>query len=138
MAASDATDLYWTLAQLVAHHTCGGCNLVPGDLFGTGTISGSTIEGYGSLMELSADGTRPTILASGETRTFLEDGDEVIFRGHCRCQASRRSALANAGRGSSHEQSLADRQPGRLPLREPIFQAPRPVATPTQQPNRLK
>jgi fumarylacetoacetase len=84
MSASNATDLYWTLAQLVAHHTCGGCNLVPGDLFGTGTISGSTIEGYGSLMELSADGTRPTILASGETRTFLEDGDEVIFRAHCR------------------------------------------------------
>ncbi len=84
MSASNATDLYWTLAQLVAHHTCGGCNLLPGDLFGTGTISGRTIEGYGSLIELSADGTRPTTLASGETRTFLEDGDEVIFRAHCR------------------------------------------------------
>ncbi len=84
MSASNTTDLYWTLAQLVAHHTSGGCNLGAGDLFGTGTISGPTQEGYGSLMELSADGTRHTTLASGETRTFVEDGDEVIFRAHCR------------------------------------------------------
>jgi fumarylacetoacetase len=84
MSASNTTDLYWTLAQLVTHHTCGGCNLVAGDLFGTGTISGPTPEGYGSLMELSADGQRQIALASGETRTFLENGDEVIFRAHCR------------------------------------------------------
>jgi fumarylacetoacetase len=84
MSASNTQDLYWTLAQLVAHHTCGGCNLLPGDLFGTGTISGPTLEGYGSLMELSADGTRRTTLASGETRAFLENGDEVIFRARCR------------------------------------------------------
>jgi fumarylacetoacetase len=84
ISASNTTDLYWTLAQLVAHHTSGGCNLVAGDLFGTGTISGPTLDGYGSLMEVSADGTRPTTLASGETRTFLEDGDEAIFRAHCR------------------------------------------------------
>jgi fumarylacetoacetase len=84
MSASNTTDLYWTIAQLVAHHTCGGCNLAPGDLFGTGTISGATPEGYGSLMELSADGQRRITLASGETRSFLEDGDEVIFRAHCR------------------------------------------------------
>ena len=83
MSASNTTDLYWTLAQLVTHHTSGGCNLRPGDLFGTGTISGPTREGYGSLMELSEDGTRSTTLESGETRTFLEDGDEVIFRAHC-------------------------------------------------------
>jgi fumarylacetoacetase len=84
MSASNTQDLYWTLAQLVAHHTCGGCNLMPGDLFGTGTISGRTLEGYGSLMEVSADGTRQATLASGETRTFLEDGDEAIFHAHCR------------------------------------------------------
>ena len=84
MSGSNTTDLYWTLAQLVAHHTSGGCNLGAGDLFGTGTISGPTREGYGSLMELSADGTRATTLASGETRTFVENGDEVIFRAHCR------------------------------------------------------
>src|SRR5262249_20736741 len=64
-------------------HTCGGCDLIPGDLFGTGTISGPTQAGYGSLMELSADGQRQTVLASGEARTFVENGDEVIFRGHC-------------------------------------------------------
>jgi len=84
MSASNTADLYWTLAQLVAHHTCGGCNLAAGDLFGTGTISGPTPEGYGSLMELSADGQRQIVLASGESRTFLENGDEVIFRAHCR------------------------------------------------------
>jgi fumarylacetoacetase len=84
MSASNTTDLYWTIAQLVAHHTCGGCNLAAGDLFGTGTISGQTPEGYGSLMELSADGQRQIKLASGETRSFLENGDEVVFHAHCR------------------------------------------------------
>jgi fumarylacetoacetase len=86
MSVSNTTDLYWTLAQLVTHHASGGCNLRAGDLFGTGTISGPTVDGYGSLMELSADGTRQTTLASGEKRTFVEDGDEVIFRAHCRRQ----------------------------------------------------
>jgi len=81
---SNTTDLYWTLAQLVAHHTSNGCNLVPGDLFGSGTISGPTEAGWGSLSEQSMDGTRTFSLASGETRSFLEDGDEVIFRAHCR------------------------------------------------------
>ncbi len=94
MSGSNTTDLYWTLAQLVTHHTSGGCNLGAGDLFGTGTISGPTREGYGSLMEVSADGTRATTLASGETRTFVENGDEVIFRAHCR-----RDGLAPIGFG---------------------------------------
>jgi fumarylacetoacetase len=84
MSQSNTLDLYWTLAQFVAHHTSGGCNLVPGDLFGTGTISGATPAGWGSLSEQSADGTRTISLASGETRRFLENGDEVIFRAHCR------------------------------------------------------
>ncbi len=84
MSQSNTTDLYWTLAQLVAHHTSGGCNLLPGDLFGTGTISGPTEAGWGSLSEQSLDGQRTISLASGETRSFLEDGDEVIFRAHCR------------------------------------------------------
>jgi fumarylacetoacetase len=83
MSASNTTDLYWTVAQMIAHHASNGCNLAPGDLFGSGTISGSTAEGYGSLMELSNDGTRSITLASGETRTFVENGDEVIFRAHC-------------------------------------------------------
>jgi fumarylacetoacetase len=83
MSASNTTDLYWTLAQLVTHHTSGGCNLRPGDLFGTGTISGPSREGWGSLMELSEDGARATTLESGERRTFFENGDEAILRAHC-------------------------------------------------------
>ncbi|HTT79310.1 MAG TPA: fumarylacetoacetase [Stellaceae bacterium] len=81
---SNTTDLYWTLAQLVAHHTCNGCNLEAGDLFGTGTISGPDEAGWASLSEQSMDGARTLTLSSGETRTFLEDGDEAIFRAHCR------------------------------------------------------
>jgi fumarylacetoacetase len=80
MSHSNTTDLYWTVAQFVAHHTCNGCNLEAGDLFGTGTISGPTPEGWGSLSELSRDGQQSNTLSSGETRTFLEDGDEAIFR----------------------------------------------------------
>jgi len=80
MSASNTLDLYWTVAQFVAHHTCNGCNLEAGDLFGTGTISGPTPEGWGSLSELSRDGQQSNTLSSGENRTFLEDGDEVIFR----------------------------------------------------------
>jgi fumarylacetoacetase len=101
MSASNTTDLYWTIAQLVAHHTCGGCNLVAGDLFGTGTISGATPEGYGSLMELSADGQRHINLASGEPRSFLENGDEVIFRAHCQ-----KSGYASIGFGECRAQII--------------------------------
>jgi fumarylacetoacetase len=84
MSASNTTDLYWTVAQMVTHHASNGCNLDAGDVFGTGTISGPSPEGWGSLMELTEDGQRFTMLASGESRGFLEDGDEVIFRAHCR------------------------------------------------------
>ncbi|HEX3862507.1 MAG TPA: fumarylacetoacetase [Stellaceae bacterium] len=84
VSRSNTTDLYWTVAQLVAHHTSGGCNLMPGDLFGSGTISGPTQAGWGSLSEQSGDGSRTISLDSGEIRSFLEDGDEVIFRAHCR------------------------------------------------------
>lgn len=74
---------YWTLAQLVAHHTVNGCNLQPGDLLGTGTQSGPLPEEAGSLLELSAGGKQPIKLPNGETRSFLEDGDTVIMRGYC-------------------------------------------------------
>lgn len=80
MSHSNTLDLYWTVAQMVAHQTCNGCNIEAGDLFGTGTISGPTPEGWGSLSELSRDGQQSNTLASGEARTFLEDGDEAIFR----------------------------------------------------------
>jgi fumarylacetoacetase len=80
MSRSNTLDLYWTFAQMVAHQTCNGCNIEPGDLFGTGTISGPTEAGWGSLSELSRDGQQANKLPSGETRTFLDDGDEAIFR----------------------------------------------------------
>jgi fumarylacetoacetase len=84
LSTSNARHLYWTVAQLVAHHSCGGCNLRPGDLFGTGTISSEAQDGLGSLLEISAGGRRIVELASGETRRFLEDGDTVIMRARCR------------------------------------------------------
>ena len=73
---------YWTIAQLVAHHTVNGCNLRPGDLFGTGTQSGPTAGEAGSLVELSLGGTQPLAIGA-ERRTFLEDGDTVVFRAWC-------------------------------------------------------
>jgi fumarylacetoacetase len=75
-------DLYWTPAQLLAHHTSGGCNLQPGDLLASGTVSGPAKANRGSLLELTWRGAEPLSLPSGETRTFLEDGDEVIMRGY--------------------------------------------------------
>ena len=76
-------DSYWTPAQIVAHQTCNGCNLQPGDLLGSGTISGAQPESYGSIMELSMAGKNPVALPNGESRSFLEDGDEVIERARC-------------------------------------------------------
>ncbi len=76
-------DSYWTVAQMVAHQTSNGCNLQPGDLLGSGTISGASPDSLGSMMELTLAGKNPLELASGETRSFLEDGDEVIQRGRC-------------------------------------------------------
>lgn len=80
---SNFRDSYWTLAQLVAHHTVNGCNLQAGDLLGSGTQSGPAPGQGGSLLELSVGGRQPLQLANGEMRTFLEDGDTVILRGHC-------------------------------------------------------
>jgi fumarylacetoacetase len=83
-------DSWWTVAQMVAHHTVNGCNLEPGDLLGSGTQSGPEPEQAGSLLELSAGGQRPVTLASGEQRTFLEDGDRVTFRARCERPGFRR------------------------------------------------
>lgn len=87
-------DMYWTIAQLVAHHTSNGCNLRAGDLLASGTVSGSTKESRGSLLERTWRGTEPIELPTGETRRFLEDGDEVILRGFCE-----RSGLPRIGFG---------------------------------------
>ena len=83
VSVGSATDLYWTVAQMVAHQTSNGCNLQPGDLLGTGTVSGRSVDSRGCLLERTWRGTQPLQLPSGETRAFLEDGDEVIFRGYC-------------------------------------------------------
>ncbi|SCK61755.1 fumarylacetoacetate hydrolase [Variovorax sp. HW608] len=74
---------YWTPAQLVAHHTVNGCNLQPGDLFGSGTLSGPTQDQSGSLLELTVGGKQPITLPNGERRSFLEDGDTLTLRGYC-------------------------------------------------------
>ena len=75
--------MYWTMAQMLAHHASNGCNLRPGDLIGSGTISGPEPETRGCLLERTWRGTEPIRLPSGETRKFLEDGDEVTFRAWC-------------------------------------------------------
>lgn len=74
--------MYWTVAQLIAHHTCNGCNLRAGDLLGTGTLSGTERDTFGSLMEISQGGQTPINLSNGEQRLFLQDGDEVIFNAY--------------------------------------------------------
>lgn len=89
LSTSRTSRLYWSFAQMLAHHSMNGCNLRPGDLLGSGTVSGPEREARGCLLELSWGGKEPVTLAGGETRTFLEDGDEVVFHG----QASRSGAV---------------------------------------------
>jgi fumarylacetoacetase len=88
LSQSNFGDAYWTVAQLIAHHSSNGCNLQPGDLIGTGTLSTESPTGLGSLLEISRGGSAPIELATGETRSFLEDGDEVILRAWCERQGA--------------------------------------------------
>jgi fumarylacetoacetase len=80
---SNAKYLYWTPAQMVAHHTINGCNLQAGDLIGTGTISGPSPAELSSMLEFTSAGSKPVVLSNGEQRGFLLDGDEITFRGWC-------------------------------------------------------
>jgi fumarylacetoacetase len=80
--------MYWSAAQIVTHHASNGCNLQPGDLIGTGTLSTDSDSGLGSLLEISRGGKQPIELPSGERRTFLEDGDEVTLRAWCEAQGA--------------------------------------------------
>jgi fumarylacetoacetase len=89
VCASNFKYLYWNMAQQLAHHTVNGCNLRPGDLLATGTISGPTPDSYGSLLELAWKGTRPLQLPGGEKRTFLQDGDRITMTGWCQGQGYR-------------------------------------------------
>jgi fumarylacetoacetase len=83
ISKSNARDLYWTSAQMIAHHTSNGCNLQVGDILATGTISGADHSAAGCLLELTKNGATPILLPNGETRVFLQDNDEVILRGFC-------------------------------------------------------
>jgi fumarylacetoacetase len=81
LSSGPASNMYWTIGQIVTHHASNGCDLRPGDLLGTGTISAPTRQGFGSLLEITTGGQHPLQLENGETRRFLEDGDEIILRG---------------------------------------------------------
>ena len=94
LSIGSALSLYWTPAQLLAHHASNGCNLNPGDLMGTGTISALGNDGSGSMLEITQGGRAPITLPSGEERRFLEDGDEVIL-----CARARRDGAAPIGFG---------------------------------------
>lgn len=83
ISRSNMKHLYWSIGQMLAHHTVTGCNMRPGDLCGTGTISGPTEDSLGSMLELTWRGERPIQLPGGETRTFLQDGDTVTIKGYC-------------------------------------------------------
>ncbi len=93
LSRSTAADLYWTPAQLLAHHASNGCNLAAGDLLGSGTVSGEARDARGCLLELTWRGTEPVTLPTGEVRRFLENGDEVIMRGWCERDGFRRIGL---------------------------------------------
>jgi len=83
ISTTNMQNLYWSITQQLAHHTVSGCNMRPGDLLGTGTISGPTPDSLGCLLEMSKMGKAPIELPNGEHRAFLEDGDELIMVGKC-------------------------------------------------------
>jgi fumarylacetoacetase len=101
LSKSNYRDAYWTVAQLVAHHTVNGCNLRAGDLLGSGTLSGPQPEQGGSLLELSNGGKAPITLSNGEQRSFLEDGDTIILRGYCQREGFKRIGFGEC-RGTVH------------------------------------
>ncbi|WP_312387599.1 fumarylacetoacetase [Pseudomonas sp.] len=84
LSLSNTLSMYWTVAQMVAHHSVNGCQLQAGDLFGSGTLSGAQPGAFGSLLEMTDGGKQVIELASGEVRKFLEDGDEIILRARCK------------------------------------------------------
>jgi fumarylacetoacetase len=99
LSKSNYRDAYWTVAQLVTHHTVNGCNLRTGDLLGSGTLSGPAAEQGGSLLELSNGGKTPLILPNGEQRSFLADGDTITLRGYCQREGFKRIGFGEC-RGS--------------------------------------
>ena len=93
LSSSNLHDLYWSFGQMIAHHTSNGCNLVEGDLIASGTVSGSEETSRGCLLEITRRGASPIRLPNGETRAFLEDGDEIILNGFCEREGFPRISL---------------------------------------------
>ena len=89
LSSGPASNMYWTVAQMIAHHASNGCDLNPGDLLGTGTISGPARDAFGSLIELSSGGREPIALSGDETRAFLEDGDALTLSGYASARGFR-------------------------------------------------
>ncbi|CEL27626.1 fumarylacetoacetase [Pseudomonas fluorescens] len=104
LTLSNTRHMYWTVAQMVAHHSVNGCQLQAGDLFGSGTLSGPENGQFGSLLEITEGGKKPIELASGEVRKFLEDDDEIILRARCA-----RDGFASIGFGECRGKVLAAR-----------------------------
>jgi fumarylacetoacetase len=90
LSRADFGGMYWTMGQMLAHHTSNGCNLRPGDLLASGTVSGATPDSRGCMLELTWRGSEPVTLPGGESRKFLQDGDEVIMRAACERDGTRR------------------------------------------------
>lgn len=88
-------DMYWTIAQMLTHHASNGCNLRPGDLLASGTVSGNSMDARGCLLELTKRGTEPLVLPDKQERRFLEDGDEVILSGYCEREGFARIGFGN-------------------------------------------
>jgi fumarylacetoacetase len=93
LSAASLADMYWTAAQMLTHHTSNGCNLRPGDLFASGTISGPDKGSQGCMLELTRRGTEPVVLPTGEERKFLHDGDEIILRAYFQREGAARIGL---------------------------------------------
>lgn len=89
LAVTNMQNLYWTIFQMLTHHTSNGCNLRPGDMMGTGTISGPTGDALGSILEITKRGANPITLPTGEERKFLGDGDELVMRAWCEREGAR-------------------------------------------------
>jgi len=104
LSRGSTRDLYWTPAQFVAHHSSNGCNLEPGDLFGSGTISGRDPGSFGSLMEITRGGREALTLPNGESRTYLVDGDAIVMRA-----SARREGFASIGFGECRAEVLPAR-----------------------------
>jgi fumarylacetoacetase len=93
LSEGNLCDLYWTFPQMIAHHTSNGCNLVEGDLIASGTVSGPRPGSEGCLLEITRRGASPLQLPNGETRAFLEDGDEIVLNGFCEREGFPRISL---------------------------------------------